>query len=151
MNTRLPRTLAAATLVVLLALTACEADDSDAEAPADSAEVEASEAEADEPAEPDLASEDVEQALLDTLGVENFRELEPSHWGYYIAEVEVPNSTLVRLTMQTDEDDPTIQGASETAFSLVGGQFEDVSTFELVDGAGNHIEQTRRSNVPLLN
>lgn len=53
--------------------------------------------------------------------------------------------------MQTDSDDPLIEGASESAFSLIGGQFEDVSHLELVDGAGVHIEQTHRSDVPLLN
>lgn len=101
--------------------------------------------------ESSLDAGEVEQALLSTFGVDNFRELESTHWAYYIADVDTPSGAVITLTMQTDSDDPIIEGASQAAFSLIGGQFEDVTHLELVDGIGDHIEETRRQDVPLLN
>lgn len=147
MNIRSARRLAAAALTALLALTACSgADDAESrETHTPTATVEA------EDVEDAGQADEVEQALLSTFGVDGFQELESTHWGYYIADVSTPNASLIKLTMQTDGDDPLVEGSSETAFSLIGGQFEDVNIVELVDGAGNHIEETRRRDVPLLN
>lgn len=161
MDTR--KAFAAIAVTAALLLSACSggSDEPDTEA-APTEEVEAEEVETEEEAETEeeeaevgegssLDADEVEQAMLTTLGVDSFQELDADHWGYYIADVETPSDSTIRLTMQTDSEDPIIDGSSETIFSLIGGQFEDVTTLELVDGAGNHIEQTHRRNVPLLN
>lgn len=153
MNIRKTITAAIAALLLLAGCAVDNDDQADSEA-AEATEVADAEGVAgDSEPEPEstLDADEVEQALLDTFGVDNFQELESTHWAYYIQSVETPSESLIRLTMQTDSDDSLIEGASESAFSLIGGQFEDVSHLELVDGAGVHIEQTHRSDVPLLN
>lgn len=97
-----------------------------------------------------VTATDLEHALQSALGIDDFRDLDPSMWGYYVTEIDMGGPSLARVTLQGDG--ATIaQGSSRAIFSLIGREFPDLEWVEVVDGTGTHMEQTHRADVPLLN
>lgn len=101
-----------------------------------------------------FTADDVAAELRAQLGLapdDTFQAADPDRWAFYIADVDLPQPHLLRVTMQTDGDDPLIEGSSRAILSLVGATFPDLDYVEVMDASGVHVEQTARQDVPLLN
>lgn len=105
-----------------------------------------------------VTADEANTALREALGLfgdDSYQSLPADTWGFYVVDVQVPVSDLIRVTLQVDRsnagDREIVDGSSRAIFSLIGQQFPGVQTVEVVDGAGTHIEQTHRRDVPLLN
>ncbi|HEY4558746.1 MAG TPA: hypothetical protein VIG82_11195 [Enteractinococcus sp.] len=136
--------------IATLSLVGCATDEPDQTQPDNATETATTEVTDTETAEqPSDLGPELEATLLESNGVESFRELEPTSPGYYISDIEGISDGTARVYMQTELSEDEADTAARWVFNM-GCSNVDFHTVVIRDTSGIDQNFFADSMEPLL-